>query len=823
MVNLEELSDLSHLEPVDLALHWAARGVPVVPTNPSTKAPWVGVEWERKATRDPEQIRTLWRLKPNARVGVKTGLACGCGCLDGPDVLDFDVSDGKPGLDQLRTLVDAGVIDGTKALRVVTPSGGQHWWFEGSTAHNKQNDDAVWGVDLRAHHGMVLAPGNPGYTVKGVPWSGLGPSPTWAAVAACPGVKVKPGSRQTVAPVQRPAPLTSRFKAPLQPEVQNAPGEESPLDWFSRTNSFHHLLLADGWTWAYEHQGRQHYRRPGKQDEGVSANVFVNPDGRETLRNFSTTVDLPLDVSLSPAQYYAYTRHRGNLREAAKTVRATLMPVRTPPPVPLTAPPPSAPVVSGTDAPRPPDSSRGESPGAELVPVSEVGPPELVTSFWEQRWELRQIRQFARERRVSPWAALGSVLALVTCRVGPHVVLPPIVGGVASLNLLVGLVGPSGKGKGASWAVAEEYLGVKGQFPQEEVGTSQGIDSCFTETTPKQGTVQFNDVAFFYVPEVDTVKSHSEMAGSSLLPTLRKVWSGEALGARYAKSENRRSVRAHAYRASVVAGIQPARSGVLLADVDGGTPQRWLWLPVHDPDALRRTDRLKPPRYVGTPPLIDYDVWVPEGEQRGEKGEPLPVTGKARWEVEVCRQAWDEIIDAREENLVNEHSSIDSHSLLTRLKVAAALAFLDRRASVTEEDWDLAKAVLWVSNATRAVCFAAVAEAEAEEHARRGRGRAIQDATADVARVQLKDDRVARIQELGGKLLGALQASPGVEFSPKQLRELLGDTKARKEYWAEVEKALLATPGVVQGPEVSSGGRKIRKLSWGLLNGPSRA
>jgi hypothetical protein len=156
---------------------------------------------------------------------------------------------------------------------------------------------------------------------------------------------------------------------------------------------------------------------------------------------------------------------------------------------------------------------------------------------------------------------------------------------------LVGLVGPSGKGKGAANATATEFLGVEGMFMAEEVGTSQGIDSSFSESVPKAGTVQYNDVAFFYVPEVDTVKAHAEMSGSALLPTLRKIWSGEQLGAKYAAKERRRQVKAHGYRASVVAGIQPKRSGVLLDDVDGGTPQRWLWLPVVDPHAAGRTDK----------------------------------------------------------------------------------------------------------------------------------------------------------------------------------------------------------------------------------------
>lgn len=827
MINLQELGNLHVLEPLDLALHWASRGVPVLPTNPQTKAPWIGKEWERKASIDPEVIRGwAFRWDAGARVGIKTGLACGCGCLDGPDVLDFDISDGKPGLDQRQTLVLANVLDATQALRLGTPSGGEHWWFLGTDQHNKQNDDAVWGIDFRAHHGMVLAPGNPGYEIKSVPWDGLGKL-DWHAVELCPGLRVKPGVDRPVpvapkrAPVSGSLPRASKLVAPQR--FDNAPGEESPMDWYSRTHDFGVLLVDDGWRFAYTHEARDYYVRPGKEiQEGVSGNVMLNADGRQTFINFSTTVDLPTDRGMSAAQWYAHRHHGGRFGDAARAIRQTMMPRHeTAPamaPVALVA---TQPGPVGTDAPPGAPVSPVGPPGRELVPIAEVGEPKPVRDFWQQREVLAKIRWFARERRVAPWAVLGAVLAQASCRIGPHVVLPAIVGGVASLNLLVGLVGPSGKGKGAATAVASEFLGVEGKFMSEEVGTSQGIDSSFSESVPKLGTVQFNDVAFFYVPEIDTVKAHAEMSGSALLPTLRKIWSGEPLGAKYAAKERRRQVRAHAYRAAVVAGIQPKRSGVLLDDVDGGTPQRWLWMPVTDPTAPRRTDKLKAPVYTGTPPRLEWDVWLPCGERRGDKDEPEQVEVKTRYVIPVCQKAIDAIIDAREINLTTEAANLDSHSLLTRLKVAALLAFLDERLEVLETDWDLALSVMWISNASRAECQRALAEAEEEEHAKRGRGRAMTSIAEQVATPVLKNRRVERIQELGGKALGILQQEPGREWSPRELKIATMDAKGVREYGDDVLAAVVATLGVMEGPEISSGGRKIRKLSWRPVIGPA--
>lgn len=809
---------------LELALHWASRRHRVLPVSWTGRKRPLIKQWQLDCTTDTNTIRRWWIRWPEARVGLATG-------EPGFDALDFDVADGKPGLAQLEKLIDEGILTPGTFMVVATPSGGRHLYFRGTQQHNKQNERTIPGVDFRGVGGMVLAPGNDGYRFvsgKGLAYEDL-KEVDWLAVARClatpePPVEVKTAPPRPSIDAQ-PGPVTTSKLKPPPSMFDNAPGEESPLDWFVRQHRFADVLAADGWHYANtDAEGRDYWVRPGKKEvDGVSANVRVNPDGRETMINFSSTVVwLPTDRAMSIAQYVAYRDHGGDVRALARHVRTALMPRRetatatAPVALPATQDGPGG----MTAPPAPARPTTGQRDG-ELVPLRDVAPPEMVVDFWLQRPVLTRIRWFARERRVAPWAVLGAVLGQASCRIGPHVVLPAIVGGVASLNLLVGLVGPSGKGKGAATAVATEFLGVEGRFMSEEVGTSQGIDSSFSESVPKLGTVQFNDVAFFYVPEIDTIKAHAEMSGSALLPTLRKIWSGEQLGAKYAAKERRRQVRAHAYRASVVAGIQPKRSGVLLDDVDGGTPQRWLWLPVTDPTAPRRTDKLKPPPYVGTPPHLEWDVWLPCGERRGEKDEPEPVEVQTRYEIPVCREAVHAIIDAREMNLTSEAANIDSHSLLTRLKVAALLAFIDGRMEVATADWDLALSVMWISNATRAECQRALAEAEEEEHAKRGRGRAMVAMAEQIAAPALRDRRVERIQELGLKALGILQSEPGREYSPRELKVATMDAKAVREFGDDVLTAVIATAGVQQGPEISSGGRRIRKLSWRPVIGPA--
>lgn len=826
--NIKEALRLAS-SPLELALLWASRGFPVGPADPATKAPWMGAKWEQKATTDP-QVIVGWKSKwdAGARVGIKTGLACGCGCQDGPDALDFDVSDGKPGIEQLTALLDSHTIDAEKAMLVVTPSGGRHLWFAGSTAHNRQNVDEVWGVDLRAHHGWILAPGNTGYTVRGHVPDELGPAPLWGAIAAAPGIMQKPQPIRPASPpanrTPRPGPTpppappapprgsgASKLVAPRRDgQFEDAVGEESPLDWIAGQYDLESMLLRAGWSYAYEAQDRLYYVRPGKeQRDGVSGNIATMPDGRRVFYNFSSSTDLPTDRALSAGQLYAWLNHGGDLRAAANHIRTRMMPQRpapapAAPPVPLGGPPANQEPPAGTHTPAaPPSTERG------LVPAKPL--------FWAERGYLRDIRTIARQRRVSPWSVLGSALALASCRIGPHVVLPPIVGGVASLNLLVGLVGPSGQGKGTSWSTALEYLGYgthSAPFAIEEIATAQGIDSTFTETPAKSGPIQFNDVAFFYVPEVDSLKAQSEANGGALLPHLRKVWSGELLGGRTANKERRRPVRAHAYRASAVIGIQPERSGVLLGDASGGLPQRFVWLPTHDPDAIRRTDKLKPPIYMAEPPRLDYDVWLPEGEQRDEEDRPSQVDLKGRYEVDVCKAAENEILDAREENLVNAKGGLDSHALLTQLKIAALLGFLDQRMSVTDDDWRLARLIMSVSDETRRGCQEALADQEKEEHARRGLNRAVERVHEQIGETVVRDERTEKIAFYGNKLLGVLQAHPGREYSPRELRIQMGDSSTTARYWEDVHKSLVETPGIVEGPEVVKGGRRIKKMWW---------
>lgn len=129
------------------ALRFAAAGWPVVPCRPGGKAP-LTAHGVKDATTDGATIKAWWLRHPHANIGLATG-------APGPDVVDFDVKDGKPGRETYERLRDAGLLAGCHAT-VATPSGGFHLYYPGSEQGN--GSLGRHGVDFRGRGGYVLAP-----------------------------------------------------------------------------------------------------------------------------------------------------------------------------------------------------------------------------------------------------------------------------------------------------------------------------------------------------------------------------------------------------------------------------------------------------------------------------------------------------------------------------------------------------------------------------------------------------------------------------------------------------------------------------------------
>ena len=370
-------------------------------------------------------------------------------------------------------------------------------------------------------------------------------------------------------------------------------------------------------------------------------------------------------------------------------------------------------------------------PNAPLPPVTILNIDDLDTvndltddethTLWHARPILTHLHDYARARRVSPWAVLGVALARVLTATPHHVVLPPIIGATASLNLFIGLVGASGSGKGAADAVADEALHV-GHIDVHTTGSGEGIAHGYMRRERGQ-VIQHTHAVLFSIPEIDTLSALGNRQGATLMPELRRAWSGERLGFAYADPAKRLPVPAHTYRLCLVAGIQPHRAQTLLDDADGGTPQRFLWLPAADPHAPDTAPPCPTPRTWVAPDLS------PASTIRNPRGEVV---------IDVCDTARTTIDTARLARLRGDGEALDGHGLLNRLKVAAGLALLESRLQVTDDDWDLAGLISRKSDSTRASVQAALSTAARQRNDARAsteatRAVVVSDAVADAA------------------------------------------------------------------------------------------
>lgn len=317
------------------------------------------------------------------------------------------------------------------------------------------------------------------------------------------------------------------------------------------------------------------------------------------------------------------------------------------------------------------------------ITVTELPLPER---FWASREELAHVLGYARSRRAGPWSTLGVVLARAVASVEPNVMLPPTVGGAVSLNPFVALVGRSGAGKGASEGAGRDavrFVDFNGRpidLDELPLGSGEGVPRTYRPANAEEDEPNPRTRALFSVPEVDTLAALGSRQGATLMPEIRKLYMGEQLGFNNANKATRSVLPAHSYRAALVVGVQPAKAGPLLHDADGGTPQRFLWLSVGDPDA--------PDAAPDTP-----QAWTVRLPRFGTDTVHLEVPDVARVAMDAHRLATlrGEAVDP-----------LDGHRMLTRLKVAAALMILAGRSVIDPDDWTLAGTVMRVSDRTRA-------------------------------------------------------------------------------------------------------------------------
>ncbi|WP_372024098.1 hypothetical protein ACBG85_16995 [Rhodococcus sp. NyZ502] len=364
----------------------------------------------------------------------------------------------------------------------------------------------------------------------------------------------------------------------------------------------------------------------------------------------------------------------------------------------------------------------------EFVPVTVTNHSDPDDGFWNERKVLAHIRDFARARRAGPWSTLGVVLARAIASNEPNVMLPPTVGAAVSMNLFLAAVGASGAGKGASdgagFAAVEfvDFGNRKIEIDQPNIGSGEGLARAFRAPDSDDRESSARTRALIAVSEIDTLAALAGRKGATLMAELRKAYMGESIGFNNASKATTSAVRSHCYRLCLTVGVQPENAAPLLDDAGGGTPQRFVWLPVSDPNA----PDMRPPEPA--PWVVKFPRWETTQEL-------VAIPDRAREEMDAHRVAV-----LRE----NAENPLDGHVMLCRLKVAAGLMVLDGRSVMSDDDWRLAEQVMVVSSRTRGKIEQVLSERSRMRRTAQAVARGEDEDTTAATRIDKRIDRIAK-------------------------------------------------------------------------------
>lgn len=400
-------------------------------------------------------------------------------------------------------------------------------------------------------------------------------------------------------------------------------------------------------------------------------------------------------------------------------------------------------------------STKGRSAPTDYVkpppppPVADIV-GDIEDGFWTARESLQQIYISALSRMCAPWSVLACCVARALATVRPHIVLPDIIGGAGSLNWFGAITASSGGGKGAAAATAKMLVTIP--VLQRNTGSGEGMIGAYVKPAVEDEPKGLHESLMFMVDEIDSLTAQSSRSGATTMSVLRSAFSGETLGFSYV-NKNTPTLESHTYRMTMIVSVQPQRAAGLLADYQGGTPQRFMWFP-------------------GTDKRLSVDL-------AGGFVSPLTLPKPGEWlypkTIEIPTVARDAILRERVANMRGDTAALDGHALFMREKFAFGLALLDGRTYVSEEDWELSGVGAKVSETTRDWIGNMAEEARIVESQDRGVQQAISSMAAEEKKASVA---VQQRRKLEDRILGYLKDA-GLEGLTKRTMQQKLKTEAR--------------------------------------------
>lgn len=314
-------------------------------------------------------------------------------------------------------------------------------------------------------------------------------------------------------------------------------------------------------------------------------------------------------------------------------------------------------------------------------------PGILPEEFWSARPALARIRQAARSRRRSGEAALAGLFARFGAMVDPRVKVDTGIAEPLSLNAFTALIGPSGTGKSASKSIPKRLVPTPtfSEFSDREyvgLGSGEGMIEAYLDfVTVETGELKKNGDpvtvtrkqqvyknVLFYLDEGESLTTLLGRNGSTLGATIRSAWMGEKLGQMNAQKETTRTLTEGMYSMGFIVGLQYEACSKLMEDAAYGTPHRFYFSRVTDPN--QPDERCEWPGDLSVNP-------VKVANDSSGFTVAASITDRLD-QQDLARQRGELKVD-----------KLNTHEPAMRAKLSAFIAALDGRTLITEEDWEL--------------------------------------------------------------------------------------------------------------------------------------